>query len=94
MTAVAETEEVCCVCGLPEDNTLGADGFVTRELAPYGPGGKPICFGCAMSTPELEKTAKEQYGKKLDAAGPVAILDRKGPRALSRRERRMLRRPR
>lgn len=33
------------------------------ELRPYGPGGKNVCFDCAMKD---EKEAKRQFGKQFE----------------------------
>lgn len=47
----------------------------TGDLRPYGRGGTWVCFGCAMSTPEREADAREQFHTQLEASGPVALID-------------------
>ncbi len=49
-----EPASVCEVCG------------EHKELRPYGPGGQRLCFHCAMSTPEMRRTVKKNFGKLLD----------------------------
>lgn len=46
-----ELDTVCEMCG------------AIAECRPYGPNDEQICFGCAMSTPEMEAIAK----KKMNA---------------------------
>ena len=71
-------EYVCCACGRAEDHTLNERGKFTVELRPYGPGGAPICFECATSTPEAEEQAKRAFHAILDGAtamgGGIATL--------------------
>ena len=60
------TKPTCYYCGEGEDKD---------EMRPYGPNGSWIHFGCMKANPEREKLAKEQFGKQLDAAGPLAVVD-------------------
>jgi hypothetical protein len=65
----------CCACDRAED-------LANRvELRPYGPGGKPICFDCAMQPDRLEETERN-FNRKLDAAGSVVVLTSDGPAPL------------
>lgn len=54
----------CCHCG-SED----------AELRPYGPGGRDVCFDCAMGTPERKAQTERAYSRQLGMAGPVALID-------------------
>jgi hypothetical protein len=58
----------CCYCGTVE-----------KELRPYGPEGKNVCFRCAMETPERVAEAENQLAQALGEAGPVATLTSAGP---------------
>ena len=40
-----------------------------KELRPYGPGGAPVCFACAMDTPDRKAEAEQEFKSRLrDAA--------------------------
>ena len=68
-------EQVCGTCGnpdrFPEDPK--------SELAPYGPGGAPICARCAFGTPEAEAEVKARWMAVADAhdaiGAPIVITD-------------------
>lgn len=45
------------------------------EMRPYGPNGAWIHFDCMMADPKRTESAKQEFGKQLDAAGPVAVID-------------------
>lgn len=52
-------------------------GSTEQELRPYGPGGGPVCFGCAMSDPERKAETERNYEVLLNAAeaiGPIATV--------------------
>jgi hypothetical protein len=65
------TTTTCCVCNQP-------GGRGARELRPYGPGGKPICYECGMR-PENVAEVERQFNARLDFAGPIAVLTPDGP---------------
>lgn len=71
-------EAVCCICGRSEDRTRDERAKFACELRPYGPGGAPICYQCATSTPEREAEAERNFGAILDGAtamgGGVATI--------------------
>lgn len=50
-----------------------------RDLRPYGPDGAPICFKCAMETPDRKAEAERQLAAMLGEAGPVSVLTEDGP---------------
>lgn len=54
----------CCHCGSKDE-----------ELRPYGPGGRDVCFGCAMSSPERKAQTERAFSRQLGMAGPVALID-------------------
>ena len=56
------SEAFCMYCG-----TDGRDG----KLRPYGEGGKPVCFDCAMATPERKKEAERQIHIKMEEIEPT-----------------------
>jgi hypothetical protein len=67
----------CLHCGQP-------GGAGARELRPYGPNGEDVCAGCTFGdgTPaERRATAVRAFAKQLAAAGPLAVLSDRGPRA-------------
>lgn len=74
--------KTCCYC-----NKL----FEEDALRPYGPNAAFTCFPCAMSSPETEKIAEEQFHAQLDAAeahaettGGIAVFgEATGPRVVS-----------
>ena len=81
----------CSVCNLPEDFSLNERGRFTRELRPYGAGGRPICFPCATSNAAREATAMRQLEKTLTAASDVAVVQAgAAPRPATTNERRQL----
>lgn len=55
-----------------------------RETRPYGMNGAPICFNCAMATPESQAEAERQLAVQIEAAakinGRVIIGEETGPR--------------
>ena len=53
---------VCYLCGS------------LKELRPYGPNWKYVCFDCAMK-PENKATTERMFSMQLDAAGPIAVID-------------------
>jgi len=61
------------------NRTESFSGSGRRELRPYGKGGALVCFDCGMK--DLETTNVE-FGKRLDAAGPVAVLTPDGPKKM------------
>jgi hypothetical protein len=64
---------ICCVCGFQKD------------CRPYGQNGTAICFECMEATPGGEAEAKRQIKKafdKIDAAGGVPAITKKGVRPL------------
>lgn len=64
----------CCVCKTDK-----------AELRPYGPEGAPICFKCAMSTPERVKETGKQFDARFNAAEKVSNvveLTENGPRPM------------
>jgi hypothetical protein len=73
--AKVERARVCSRCG-----SLGGPG--PRELRPYGKGGALVCFECANKSPKSRAAARRQFGRRLDSAGPVAVLTRDGPKPL------------
>ena len=65
----------CTYCNTP--NTVS-------ELRPYGPGGTWVCFPCGTD-PKRVATTEKEFGKKLNAAGPVALIgDEDGPAPFSK----------
>lgn len=54
----------CCYCGSEDE-----------ELRPYGPGGKDVCFDCAMGTDERKRQTESSFARQLAMAGPVALID-------------------
>lgn len=52
----------CCYCD------------ATDELRPYGPKGALVCFPCAMSSPEREEEARQNFASQLSAAGELVII--------------------
>ncbi|MEN6623137.1 MAG: hypothetical protein ABFD50_16520 [Smithella sp.] len=46
----------------PEPDTVCEFCGSIAECRPYGPNDEQICFGCAMSSPEAEETAKRKMG--------------------------------
>lgn len=40
----------------------------TTELRPYGPGGNPVCFDCAMATPERKAITDRAFEAVVNAA--------------------------
>lgn len=86
------TSRVCCTCGhaeLPRSLDLAGNS----ELRPYGPGGAPICFACAMR-PENRAETDRQFNRRLATAEKIARgatgqvahveLTKEGPRALKK----------
>lgn len=68
------TDEACCYCSTTE-----------REVRPYGPEGRPVCYRCVTETPEREAAAAANFEVLLNAMvaiSPVglAILDDEGLR--------------
>lgn len=64
---------VCCACGrgaLPASE----DPTGESELRPYGPGGAPICYSCAMASERLAETNR-QFHTRLDAAESASLAD-------------------
>lgn len=70
---------ICYKCQRP--NGKGA-----RECRPYGPGGQPICAGCAFGEsekprrglrplPDVRATVEEQFRRRLDDASAKAGPD-------------------
>lgn len=57
---------------------------VTKDLRPYGPGGKDTCFPCMKATPGAEDEAKRQLGQRFLTPGPLLLDDSEqvGPRPL------------
>lgn len=81
----------CCVCNRAEDRSVDPETNKFRcELRPYGPGGKPICFQCAMSSPERTAEARSAMRRSLEAVGDAVVLDDHGFRAATPEERRKL----
>ena len=83
--------KVCCFCSRPEQSE-DQDPRGAHDLRPYGPGGAPICYVCAMK-PENRKAADAQMHALLDAAeaeaaqgGKVMVLSTEGPKALTAEE--------
>jgi predicted transcriptional regulator len=64
----------CSVCSKSQD---------VVELRPYGKNGTPICFSCAMSTPEMKAQTEAEFEKVLNGAGPVAVITDDGIVSLS-----------
>lgn len=65
----------------------------TTGLRPYGPNGTPICFKCAMKTPESKAETDARFLAQLDAAeaaagpgGLVAVGCEAGPHVFHRPE--------
>ena len=80
MSSTPNADDVCCACGRSADRSLNERGKFKVELRPYGPGGQPICFECATSTPEAEEQTKRAFGAILDGAqamggGVASITD-------------------
>lgn len=52
-------------------------GTTEKELRPYGPGGKPVCFDCAFATPEAQAQTEGAFDALLDAViavSPVVFI--------------------
>jgi hypothetical protein len=67
----------CYICG------------VSKDLRPYGEGGKPICFPCMKATPEREREAEKMFEsliKSLEARGGDIITPKSAPRIVSMEE--------
>lgn len=65
--------KVCCSCdnpALPEAED--PRGF--SELRPYGPGGQPICFTCAMDPGRRDETDR-QFDQRLAAAERASLAE-------------------
>lgn len=45
------------------------------DLRPYGPSGAPVCFKCAMATPERKAEAECNFSSQLNACGDAAVID-------------------
>lgn len=43
----------------------------SSDLRPYGPGGAPVCFDCAMSSPERAAEAEANFGALLEASDAI-----------------------
>ena len=59
----------CCYC-----NRIEAELPPNDDLRPYGPGGQPTCYACAMETPERAKVAEGRLAAKfaeIEAAGDI-----------------------
>lgn len=57
----------CCQCNEPS-------GPGKKELRPYGPGGKPICFSCMKGDLATERSAMQQFqGRLADAQGRSSV---------------------
>jgi len=67
-------DDACCVCGGKQNLSEGPDGKLVRELRPYGPGGKPICFPCAMGDPSRKAEAERQLMSAIGGAGDVVEI--------------------
>lgn len=80
--------KICCACGSPQ-LPRAEDPRGASELRPYGPGGQPICFACAMDPGRRAETDR-QFRQQLSAAertalaegGAGVVLTPDGPRAL------------
>lgn len=64
-------ERACCYCGTTE-----------QELRPYAPGGRLVCFDCAMK-PERKGTTEAEFKARLDAIDGPVVLTPDGPKAAS-----------
>ena len=76
-------DRACCFCG------------TTKDIRPYGPGGKDMCFKCMKDPahPEREREAKQRFLGQLSMSGDVAVLDdanQVGPRPATSQERELL----
>lgn len=75
-------KRACMHCG-----TDGQNGDSQSELRPYGPGGRDVCYRCAIgerATTERREQARASIRSALLARGPL-ILDpdeQVGPRPL------------
>ncbi len=49
------------------------------DLRPYGPNHSFVCFTCATATPERNADAQRNFGRQLDVASCVAVVDGSGP---------------
>lgn len=73
-----DSSSECCKCSRRPNGTDDR-----RDLRPYGPGGKPICYDCAFASPEATEETNRQFARLFDAAssrgGGIVILTDNGP---------------
>lgn len=65
--------KICCACGSSE-LPRSEDPKGSSELRPYGPGGQPICYACAMDPGRRAETDR-QFDQQLAAAERQAIAE-------------------
>lgn len=68
------TDKVCYLCNLLSDDTIAEDGFVTRELRPYGEKGQWVCFDCAFRTPQQKIITETMFELQINAAGSMPVI--------------------
>ncbi len=86
--SAARSGRKCYVCGIAE-NKPDTKFDPARELRPYGQGGKPVCFPCAMH-PKRKKVVEANFAARLEHAegqggGIVLIGGEDGPEPLGKR---------
>lgn len=73
---MTETKK-CAECGAVHDMTIDpATGKYRCEIRNYGPNGSPICFNCAMKTPESQlRVQKYMIMEMLGIPGTVEEIE-------------------
>jgi len=54
-------------------------GKASKDLRPYGRGGRDICFACMKVDPEREAEAKRMFLAQMNGTGPFVIEPGVGP---------------
>jgi hypothetical protein len=78
---------LCHSCGRAAVPPGNQPDFGKRELRPYGPGGAPVCYECAFTTPERTAQTEGAFIAILEANEAISptgatVLDGAAPRPL------------